>query len=172
MKKILITFGAALLFVSCSNLSKNLVKEGDFSISSGRVGKYKWNDSLNFKRVSWYHELTLLLDMMYVKIDEKAPFYNWFSLDEKTRISNCSEKLLVISYALDSDRLSQVMLRNKIKDYGYEDIAIPHFSKSLKSHPDFERLSLTLYKVDLFCKKSKQVDDMFITFPNYDEIKL
>lgn len=171
MKKVLALI-ILLTITSCSNLSKNMVKEGSFSISSGRLGKYKWNDSLVLNRVSWYHELTLLLDVMYVNIDEKSPFYNWFSLDEKSRISSCREKLLIISYALDSNRLSQVMLKNKIKYYGFEDITVTHFATSLKSHPDFERLSLTLYKVDFFCKRSKQVDDMFITFPNYDEIKL
>lgn len=171
MKKVL-AFIIFLTLTSCSNLSKNMVKDGSFSITSGRVGKYKWNDSLVFNRVSWYHELTLLLDTMYVNIDEKSPFYNWFSLDEKTRISDCREKLVLISYALDSKRLSQAALKNKIKDYGYEDISVTQFATSLRSHPDFERLSLNLYKVDFFCKKTKQVDDMFITFPNYDEIKL
>lgn len=172
MKKIAFVLICFFSFSSCSNLSKNMVKQGDFNIKSGRVGKYKWNDSLTLERVSWYHELTLLFDMMYTNVDEKSPFYNWFSLEEKSRIKECSEKLLVISYALDSSRISHTHFKNKLYDYGYEQYAVPNFSLSLKSHPDFEKLSLTLYRVDLYCKKSKQVDDIFITFPNYDEIKL
>lgn len=161
-----------LAITSCTNLSKNMVTDGDFTIRSGRVGNYKWDDRLVFHRASWYHELTLLFDFMYVKIEEKSPFYNWFSLEEKKRISECQEKILVLSYAMDSERISQVQFKNILRNYGLEDYSVPNFQKALKTHPDFEKLSLSLYKVDLFCSKQKLSSDIFITFPNFSEYKL
>lgn len=160
------------LIASCSNLSKNMVSEGDFSIRSGMIGNFKWDTSLEFKRISWHHELNLLYDVMYVNIDETNKFYNWFSSDEKRRIFECNKKLLVISYALDSERISHPMFKNILKDHGYESYSTPNFARALKTHPDYERNALSLYKVDLFCHKTTVSDDIYIGFPNFREVKL
>ncbi|EQC45470.1 hypothetical protein [Bacteriovorax sp. Seq25_V] len=172
MKKITLAFSVLLIIASCSNLTKNMVKSGDFSIRSGAMGSKEWDETLKFNRVSWFHELTMLYDLVYTKIDEKSAFYNWFDNDEKRRISNCNEKLITLSYYLDSSRISHTMVKNKLLDQGYEEYSVPNFTRALKTHPDFEKLSLQLYKVNLYCHKSKANAEIYIDFPNFEKIKL
>jgi len=163
-----------LLFLTtaCSNMSKNMVKKGDFLIRSGSYRNTQWSDSLELKRISWFYELTLLYDVMYGKIDKNSKFYNWFSAEEKMRIKYCSDILLSINYSLDSERISHQMFYKHLRDHSYDQIAVPEFSKSLKMHPDYKKLSLSLYKSSVFCKKSKATAPIYINFPNFKEIVL
>lgn len=170
--KYLLSFALLTSLFSCSNLSKNMVKKGDFSIKNGVYKNHSWRSSLEFKRVSWYHELTMLYDFMYAEIDEKNDFYHWFSEDEKRRVEHCEDLIVSLNYSLDSERLSHAMLNTQLRDNGYEQYAAPNFSRTLKVHPDFEQLSLALYKVNIFCRKKSLKDPVFINFPNFHEIKL
>ena len=159
-------------FLSCSNLSKNMVKEGDFSIHNGVHKNKQWNTSLDFQRVSWFHELTLLYDFMYAAVDKKSDFYNWFSQDEKRRIKSCSKVYVTLNYSLDADRISEAMLDSQLRDQGFESYLAPQFSRTLKTHPDFEHLSLSLYKVKLFCSPRLAKEKLVINFPNFKQVEL
>ncbi len=161
-----------LLLYSCSNLSKNLVKEGEFSIKSGVHHNLKWDENLEFSRYSWYHELTLLFDVMVTSVDEKSPFFNWFSTSEKVQMEQCDDVMIVVSYALDSKKISRRMLSNEIEKFGYEEILIPTFAKSFNLHPDHEKQSLQLYKTTAFCHKGEadKRERVSVRFPSYKEI--
>jgi hypothetical protein len=172
MKKVLIILPVIFLAISCSNLSKNMVKKGTFSIKNGVYRNLSWKEELKLQRVSWYHELTLLYDLIYGSIDEKSKFYNWFSVQEQNRIKNCSDIILGVRYSLDSDRISHSMFDEMMRNANYEKISVPEFEKALRMHPDYKRLSLTLYKTQVYCRKSKVSAPVYINFPNFGEIKL
>ena len=173
MKKIsLYTLLSLIIFVSCTNLTKNMVKLGEFSIRSGNYKKTTWDESLDFKRISWFHELTLLYDAIYVSLDEQSKFNNWFSLEEERRLKNCGEKLVTLTYSLDSERISHQMFYSQLRNLGYEQFVVPDFTRALKMHPDFEQLSLTLYKINIFCRKEKYAGEIPINFPSFQEVKL
>jgi len=161
-----------LALCSCSNLSKNLVKEGEFSVKSGVHHNLKWNENLEFNRYSWYHELTLLFDVMVTSLDEQSPFFNWFSTEEKIMMEKCDDVMIVMTYALDSKKISRRMLLNEIEKFGYEEVLIPTFSKALKLHPDHEKQSLQLYKTTALCHKgeSDKREKVSIRFPSYPEV--
>ncbi len=155
---------------SCSNLSKNMVKKGDFYINNGRGNSEVWKEDLKLTRVSWYTELTLLFDTMYGEIKDSSKFTNWFSKDEQRRLASCEKKLLTVNYSLD-DRISHQMFENSLKQSGYEKVVAQNFEQSLRSHPDFSEHILSLYKINIFCAKRSSTKIM-VSFPSFDEIVL
>lgn len=161
---------SVLFLSSCSNLSKNMIKHGDFYINNGRGNNEVWKEDLKLKRFSWYSELTLLFDTMYGEIDDSSKFINWFSQDEQRRLASCSKKFLTVNYSLD-DRITHQMYENSLKEYGYEKVVAQNFEKSLRSHPDFSEHILSLYKISIFCAKSPSTKVM-VSFPSFDTITL
>jgi len=161
-----------LTLASCSSLEKNMVKRGDASIKGGVYKSSTWNTKLNFERVSWYQELTLLFDSLYTEVPDNSQFRSWFTSDERARVRDCSQVLITVNYSFDSEKISHALYRSQIREAQYEQIAAPNFVRALKMHPDYQQLSLSLHKVNLFCRKSKLEDPIFINFPNFKELKL
>ncbi len=169
MKYTILIFSFFIL--SCSNLSKNTIKRGDFAIKRGVYKSETWSDSLNFERISWFHELSLNFDLLVTKLDEKSPFMKWFSPSERELFNSCRDHYLVMTYHLDSDRISKRMFYTQMNDQGYKDFLVPNFERAIKLHPDFEFLSLQLYKLTLLCNKIGQ-GELEVTFPSFNTVKL
>ncbi|EQC52646.1 hypothetical protein [Bacteriovorax sp. DB6_IX] len=161
-----------ITLASCASLNKNMTKSGDARITGGVYKNSSWSSSLEFKRISWYHELTLLFDSLYAYVPEESEFRTWFSADERRRIRDCAQILVTINYAFDSEKISHALFNSQIRENKYHQIAAPSFVRSLKMHPDYQDLSLSLHKVNLFCQKTKLEDPIFINFPNFKELKL
>lgn len=168
--KIIVNIVFCILVISCSNLSKNIVKKGDFYINNGRSNNLEWSEDLKLNRLSWYNEMTLLFDTMYGEIETGNKFNNWFSDEEKKRLSKCSRKLLTVNYSLD-ERISHQMFENKLRSYGYEKVPALNFEKSLRSHPDYSQHLMSLYKVNIFCSYNNS-RSVLISFPNFNEVEL
>ena len=138
MKRI-ISISLILLMASCSSLTKNMTKQGEFSIRSGYHKDISWDDSLTFDRYSWYHEWTLHLDVMMAKVDKNSPFYSWFSRSEKGLMNRCQDAYVTMSYHLDPDRISQKMFLEEMEKMGYKKVITPKFARALELHPDHEK---------------------------------
>jgi len=52
MKFIFLKLLIILVLSSCSNMSKNMVQEGEFELVSGVFEEKKWDSTLRFKRLS------------------------------------------------------------------------------------------------------------------------
>lgn len=156
---------------SCSNLSKNFTKKGDFYLRGGQFQASKWKESLKFHRYTWFHEVTMLYDMMLSRIDSKSPFYDWFSNSEKKLISACSDFYLMLDYSIDSKKVSKKMVENDAKRSGYEKIVLRDFEKHLINHPDVEELSLQLYETSGLCYKGEQStqEKILVRLPGFTE---
>ena len=155
-----------MLALGCSSLSKNMVKSGDFTVSGGRSKTLEWEQNLEFVRFSWFQELTLLFDVMFVEVGKDDPFQNWFSDFEKEEISKCDEFLGVLSYSLDPDKISHKLFQAEMKDNGFSKMEIPTFRSSMRTHPDYEGLSLKNYHVGGFCRKTAR-EETVISFPGF-----
>lgn len=159
-----------LLFISCSSQSKNMISTGELVFKSGVSKNQKWDDSLVFVRKSWYKEFNLMFDLLYRKIDLNGPFSQWYSSSEKEVINSCSDALLVVSYYLDSKKISYSMFKEQMKNAGYEEFALEQFGQNLRLHPDYDSLSLTLHKVHGFCRKGTALDaELRVAFPGFSE---
>ncbi len=155
---------------SCSSMSKNFIKKGSFVIEEGRYKDILWKDQLKFAHISWYQELTLLFDLKLVKIDNKGPFYNWFSKVERAQVDQCSAFYIVLVYELDSKRLSNSMFLKEMDENGFSQILIESFEANLRMHPQFSDVSINLYKTRGFCRKQKINKKIYITFPGFEKV--
>ncbi|MDD0853924.1 hypothetical protein HBN50_12500 [Halobacteriovorax sp. GB3] len=161
-----------LFLISCTNLSKNIIKEGEFTLKRGVYKTSQWDESLEFKRISWFHELTLQFDLLITKLDDDTRFRKWLSPSEKALLADCRDHYLVLSYHLDSDKISKRMLFSDMERQGYKEYLLPNFQRNIKLHPDFELLSLQLYSLNLLCSKEEKSKDLSVTFPGYKSVNL
>ncbi|OIQ19099.1 MAG: hypothetical protein BM556_07390 [Bacteriovorax sp. MedPE-SWde] len=171
MNKFILLVSIAAL-TSCASLNKNMTKVGTAKIRGGIYKNTKWDSSLEFKRVSWFQELTMLYDVIYTEIPEESSFRTWFSRDERRRLKDCGQVFLSMNYSYTSEKISHSLFKAQMRDHRYEHVVAPDFTRSLKMHPDFQQLSLSLHKVNLYCRKNKLEDPIFINFPNFEELKL
>jgi hypothetical protein len=149
--KFILLFSSLLMLFSCSRLSKNLIKKGEFSVEGGVFEDQKWKDEIILNRHSWYQELTLLFDLLIIPRKELGPFENWFSKEDLYRISECKDLDIVVTYYLDKKRLGPLDFWSNIEKIGGKKVSLVDFSKQLKIHPDFLRNSLNLYQIKGIC---------------------
>lgn len=171
MQQVVAILLVTLSLSSCSNLTKNLVKSGEFSVHRGVYENKKWDENLLFVRKSWYHELTLHFDLMAAGITSENPFYHWFSETEKNALNACANVIVLLSYQFDADRISTTSLDNQLREQGLKLVSIPAFQNQMRNHPDFEHLSLSLYRVKALCAESKKME-VKILFPGHPEQKI
>ena len=159
---------------SCSTLTKQLIDYGDFSMNGGVYKNQRWSGSLRFKRVSWFHEFSMFFDVNVTRFDIKSPFVNWLSADELAEINACKDFLITLSYAADEEKISQRMFLDEMARNGFDKIMLPNFETHLKLHPDFDRSSLSLYKLYGHCNKngSGPVENITIGLPGFSEANI
>src|SRR4051812_4563210 len=100
MKKIMLKILFVLLLASCSttNLSKNIVQDSFILVKNGTFADKVWKENLVFDRASWYHELTMQLDIMTAHVAPQSAFNFWFSKDELEQMIKCGDARVVLAY--------------------------------------------------------------------------
>lgn len=171
MKHIFNLMIVGLCVISCSstNLSKNIVREGDFIVKNGVFADKKWEENLTFKRLSWYHELTLQFDLKIANVTPQSSFNFWFSPTEQQDIQKCSDFRVVIAYSLDTKLIPYSILNEQLELAGFKKVDLFNFKKHLMVHPDSELNSLRLYQVYGICRLDKEVKPLILNFPGYNE---
>ncbi len=169
MAKIIIII--ALVLSSCAHRSKNFMSQGNTFIKGGSNKDSTWSDSLEFKRASWYKELTLVADVWISDISPQSPFYSWISENGKKKLEQCQQRLLTFSYVLDSSMYPLTSLVSQIEAAGGRKIALSSFKDRLKLHSDYERKSLRLYEFNAFCFNSS-TREIIVKLPNFKSLKL
>lgn len=165
MKKLLLLL--ALTLTSCSNLTKNYVKEGAFYVKSGKAFDQTWSDKLKFSRTSWYHELTMQFDLLVADLTPESPFYNWLSPNEKEQASKCRDFKIGLAYSLDTVILPYSYLNAQLDEAGFQKFELMEFRKQLIQHPDSLMYSLNLYKVFGMCRGINSSKPLILNFPGY-----
>ncbi len=149
---------------SCASFSENFVKQGELSLYGGRYENQRWSDNLKFERVSWFQELTLLFDFLYYPLTEDSPFYVWLGESERASLSGCHSSYIILTYALDSRKISRPDFYQKLAAQGHQVISVPTFRSHLRNHPDIEKLSLGLYDINGLCLEE---NDISVSFPGF-----
>lgn len=150
-------------------MSQNSVNETKRHISGGTYRNVTWSDTMEFQRVSWFQELTMIYDTWFFRLLPDSPFRQWFSKDELRDVESCRDMLIVIHYQYDSKRISDRMFKEEMNLNKYEDVYLTQFAKNLKMHPDAIKWRLQKHKVIGFCRKSLTDDPLVINFPNFKE---
>ncbi len=170
MKYNLILLLILAAFTSCSNLTKNFVKKGEFGFRGGTYHDEKWDDTLTFTRTSWYHDMNLYFETLVVRPVEQSPFTRWFSDNERALISDCSDFFVALTYSLDTDRISQTDFKLEMERNGYRTVTITNFKRNIMLHPDAQTISLSLYSAQGYCKlKGVPQSTIVVRFPGFLE---
>lgn len=162
--------------VGCASYkSYNQTTTGKVVVRGGIYQKESWDDSLTFKRMSWYHGMTLYFDAMIYRADPESPFSKWFSASEKEFFTKCEKLLVTVAYSADPSKISHVNFREQMKLNGYDDVVINNFSSFLKSHPSSTEWRMLNYKVMGYCKRAPSrlgTTNLAINFPSFKHLEL
>jgi hypothetical protein len=174
MKSLLILI--SLILAGCASYKTfNQTTRGKVVIRGGIHKKETWDDSLTFKRMSWYHGMTLYFDALIWKADLNSPFSKWFSPAEKEFFTKCESFLVTAGYSADPSKISHVNFREQMKLNGYDDVVINNFASSLKSHPQATDWRLQTYKIMGYCKRSPtrlDTSKLSISFPSFRQLEV
>jgi hypothetical protein len=155
--------------------SYNQTTTGKVVLRGGIYQKESWDDELIFKRMSWYHGMSLYYDALFYKADQTSPFANWFSSSEKEFFTKCEKLLVTVTYSADPSKISHVSFREQMKLNGYDDVVLNGFSSYLKSHPSANDWRMGNYKVMGFCKRSPtrlSTTKLAINFPSFKHLEI
>lgn len=172
--KLMFLLFAFLAFTGCSNLSKNFIKSGDLTMKGGHFQNQSWRDEISFKRYSWFHEMTMVFDVLLARVPTSSPFYQWFSNPEKSTLNDCRDSYVVMTYHWDSKKVSKSDFLAEAEKAGYEKVDLKNFAAEMRLHPDFESLSLQLYSVFGLCRENNLVNNstFFVNFPGFREVNI
>ena len=157
---------------SCAHQSNNFVKTGTYQFRGGVFENERWTDSLEFKRHSWFQELTLVFEALHVSLTSDSVFSKWLSPSELMTVNSCLDFKVALLYTWDSSRISEGQFFEEMKSYGYERISLPEFSRHLRMHPSYEKLALQRYNVYGLCQSRAISSDtskpgLKLNFPGY-----
>ena len=165
-----------LLVAGCASYkSYNQTTTGKVVLRGGIYQKEIWDESLQFKRMSWYHGVTLFYDALLWKADPSSPFSKWFSPSEKEFFTKCESLVVSVTYSADPTKISHVNFREQMKLNGYDDVVLNTFSSFLKSHPSSTDWRVLNYKVLGFCKRAPSrlgTPNLAINFPSFKHLEL
>ncbi len=173
--KALVVMSLILLSACAAYKSYNQTTTGKVTLRGGNYKSETWDDTLTFKRMSWYHGMTLYYDALVYRADPDSPFANWFSPSEKEFFSKCESLIVAVNYSASPDRISHVNFREQMKLNGYDDVVVNTFSTYLRTHPHAQDWRVFNYKIMGYCKRaptSLNKDGLIINFPSFKELML
>jgi hypothetical protein len=164
------------MFAGCASYKTfNQTTRGQVLIRGGVHKKETWDDSLKFRRMSWYHGMTLYFDAMLWKADLNSPFTQWFSSAEKEFFTKCESLIVTVVYSADPAKISHVNFREQMKLNGYDDVVLNNFSSSLKSHPQANDWRFSNYKFMGYCKRAPTrlaTSKLAINFASFKQLEV
>lgn len=165
-----------MVFTGCAAYKTyNQTTTGKVRLRGGIYQKESWQDALVFKRMSWYHGMTLYFDALFYRADPESPFAKWFSDSEKEFFTKCEKLLVTVAYSADPTKISHVNFREQMKLNGYDDVVLNTFSSYLKSHPSATDWRMNGYKVMGFCKRTPtrlDTSKLAINFPSFQHLEV
>lgn len=152
----------------------NQTTTGQITLRGGVYKDESWTKPLKFKRMSWYHGVTLYFDAAIWKANLDSPFAKWFSPAEKEFFTKCEQLLVTVAYSADPSKISHVNFREQMKLNGYDDVIVNNFAAFLRSHPSAADWRLQQnYKIIGYCKRSPsriEQGKLIINFPSFSQL--
>lgn len=165
MKSLFVIF--LILGVSCSvrDTRKNFT-HGDVSFVGGSYQEINWEESMNFKRYSWFSEASLRYDILLHRIDPSSKFVQWLERD-KSLLENCNHLYIALFYSARNTDFKPTYFASQFEKVGYESLKLMDFDGFLKAHPAYQDWRLFAHKSYGFCKKDLNTNPVKIKIPGY-----
>ena len=150
MKKLF--FLLLLIITSCSYQgSKNRISVSSSNFDGGIKNKKEWDESLKFKRISWYTGASLTYDLLIAELKADSNFRNWLSEGEEALVKECNKLFIGVIYSNVVDARSIVTITSQIEAMGTKRLTLPVFSRHLKGHASFPDRNLDQHRIIGFC---------------------
>jgi hypothetical protein len=153
----------------------NQTARGKVKLRGGVYKDQSWNENLVFKRMSWYHGMTLYYDALLWRADPSSPFVKWFSPAELEYFTKCESLIVSVTYSADPSKISHVDFREQMKINGYDDVVINTFSAYLRTHPQAQDWGFFNYKFMGYCKRAPSRaggPGLIINFPSFSQLEV
>ena len=171
MNKIIIIL--IFLITSCSSLSVSMVKEGTFTLSSGILNETTWDEKLEFKRYSWFYELSMMYDLLITPISINSNYKRWFEKSEAISANNCSRFYIAAVFSSRDRRSNSNDIWN---NFNIDDLQITNvngFYRNLSFSSSYSVNSFNLYKFWGICVKNAGGEiPIEISIPGYKTQKI
>lgn len=155
--------------------SYNKTTTGKVILRGGAYKTEEWDDSLVFKRMSWYHGMSLYFDSLVYRATPDSPFAKWFSAAEKEFFTRCESLIVSVNYSADPAKISHVNFREQMRLNGYDDVVLNNFAQFLKTHPSAQDWRFFNYKIVGYCKRTPSRNDpnrLAINFPGFQQLEI
>lgn len=169
--KSLSLFAIFIFGFSCSSSrTRNRVYTSELAFKGGVYKAQEWSNSLNFKRISWFRDSSIVYEILVAKLDKESPFISWLEKD-KAEIDRCDEFYVGIYYADLNAPHGSFMIPSQLKAAGLEERSILDFSDQVKAHENYKDWNLEKHRVRGFCKRKGTNTETIVTIPGYKSIK-
>lgn len=167
-----------LSLISCAMGPANSTKQTHISVTGGNYQQKSWDDSLVFKRTSWFMGATMAYDILITKLDKNSPFSYWLESDQDKFANECSEVYIALIYSyigsINLDIQSTARITKQISDIGFEEIAAASFRNNIGAHNVFNMWHLGHHKIAGFCYKklSGAPQEIPVAMPGFKTINI
>ena len=156
-----------ILLSSCSlKVARQSFSTSELSVKGGIFERDQWEDTMMFRRFSWFQEANLSYDVLLHKFDKQSPFKKWFTLDKIERF-NCKDVFVALIYTSREAQLNQAYVVNKFEKKGFKQIGIANFRNNITAHYAIGDSRLTLHKVYGFCQQTDLTPTIKLSFPGF-----
>lgn len=167
-----------LVFItSCASGPTNKTSQKEIDLTGGLFERKSWDDSMTFKRTSWYIGATLSYDIWLAKIDKSSPFTNWME-NNKEANSECREFFVGLIYSNNASTLvnlqSVANIKKQITELGYEEVTLSNFKSHLATHDVYQQWHLRNHRLAGFCykKMSSIPEEIPVSLPGFRTINI
>jgi hypothetical protein len=155
---------------ACGTMTRNQVVEGDFEFFMDGEEKNNSNESLAFRRISWFRELTMQADLVYLNAQDFSKVAKVTSVE--TALKRCPLFVIVGLYNEQSSNPKKAdIMAIFLNDSSVEKIAIEDARKVLASHPQFLENSFQLYDFHGLCF-SRSLDSFNLDISGHKSVQM
>lgn len=149
-----------------TNKSRRVVSVNKLHLVGGVYEDKSWNDKLEFVRLSFYQDATMVNEVLLTHLDGKTPFYNWLGVDSES-IKDCQQFMVALVYADINSKHNSQFLISQIEKSGIKEVSLLDFSHHFKAHQNAQDWNLTKHKVIGLCGKTKHGSQISINLPGF-----
>jgi hypothetical protein len=175
LKQPIIILSTLFIFLFLSGCStgktRRPIYKSEVVFSSGNFEDKSWDDSLKFKRFSWFKDATLTHEILISSLTTKSAFSSWMGTD-KLHLSRCSDFKIALIYSDINYSQGTSFLISELKKSGLKDVSLLDFSHQLKAHQNFGDWKLLRHKIIGLCNEgtvSKKID---VSIPGFQKTLL
>jgi len=172
----LFLFSSILFLISCSSYKgHNRVDRMNVRFTGGIYKHQKWDDTLTFKRVSFYTGAKLAHDLLITRLDKTSPFYQWMG-DQKSTLSDCTEVFVTLMYK-DLNNIDKSVplsyMRDQVEKKGFSEIVIQDFAYQVREHYAFKQWLLNDHKINAYCNRSGiKTKRIHLSMPGFEKVNV